>query len=176
MSHIVTRLNMSIRAYHPLPVDNNHPGVLRLTGGPHENCQTAKNVLLAMTPVMGLLRDTTEGVKTGLLAAVTHYACGRLETPLRFTFSCCEGEESSVGCRESHSCCRRSPGSPGCLHQFPCCGGAPAAPGCVRTHPCCGRAEGVAGCLVVCKKCEQPWGQPAGACYRRPHTTLTILD
>ena len=167
-------LTCPVRAYHPLPVETSHPGVLRLTGGPHENCQTVKTALLAMTPVMGLLRDTTEGVKTGLLAAVSHYVCQKLETPLRFTFACCEGEETSIGCRESHPCCRRSPGSEGCLHQFPCCGGGPGSPGCVRSYPCCGRPEGVAGCEQVCKRCELPWGQPAGVCFRRPHTLISL--
>ena len=155
-------------------MENNHPGVLRLTGGPDENCQTVKNVLVGLTPVIGLLRDTSEGVKTGLLAALAHYTCSRLETPLRFTFACCEGEESSVGCRESHSCCRRSPGSQGCLHQFPCCGGGPGAGGCLRSFPCCGRDEGVVGCLVVCKKCEESWGSPAGNCFRRQHSLVSL--
>ena len=84
-----------------------------------------KNVLLAMAPVMGLLKDAGEGIKTGVLAGITHYACQQLQTPMKFTFTCCDGEESSEGCRVSHSCCRRAPGSTGCLFSYPCCAGGP---------------------------------------------------
>ena len=80
MSHYPILL---IRSYHPLPEESYHPGVLRLTGGPHETCETVKTALLAMTPVMGLLRDTGEGLKTGLLAGAAYLTCYNLYTPMR---------------------------------------------------------------------------------------------
>ena len=49
----------------------------RLTGGPNENCETVKNVLFGLTPVMALLKDSTEGLKTGVLAGLTSLLCSR---------------------------------------------------------------------------------------------------
>ena len=57
-----------------------------MTGGPNEMCENVKNVLLAMTPVMGLVRDLGEGVKTGVLAAGAYYTCSNLHTPMRYTW------------------------------------------------------------------------------------------
>ena len=102
-----------LESYHPLPEEPHHPGVLRLTGGPNETCETVKTALLALTPVVGLLRDTGEGVRTGVLAAAAHLTCARLHTPLGFTYGCCGGDEAEAGCRVAHPCCRRPPASKG---------------------------------------------------------------
>eukprot|EP00092_Neocalanus_flemingeri_P026565 GFUD01028790.1.p1 GENE.GFUD01028790.1~~GFUD01028790.1.p1 ORF type:complete len:475 (+),score=82.08 GFUD01028790.1:64-1488(+) len=158
-----------LKSYHPLPTDNYHPGVLRLTGGPNQNCETVKNVLFAMTPVIGLLKDTTEGIKTGVIAGLTQFVCYKLNEPLRFTFACCAGEENSHGCKNSFACCRTAPDAPGCMYTYPCCSGGPQAVGCTRKYLCCGKEEGVTGCQVVCKKCEQAWGTAAGECFKKNH-------
>jgi len=163
-----------LRSYHPLPEETHHPGVLRLTGGPHETCETVKTALLAMTPVMGLLRDTGEGLKTGLLAGAAYLTCYNLHTPMRFTFGCCGGDEASGGCRVSHQCCRRQPGSQGCLHSYPCCAGGPQAGGCTRRYHCCGRGEGALGCSQICKKCGAEWGSSANGCFKKNHNLTTI--
>ena len=136
-----TAVAQDLKSYHPLPEENLHPGVLRLTGGPNETCETVKSVLVGMVPVMGLLRESSDAIKTGIMALAAHLTCHNLQTPMRwldlyriitntksnfrFTFGCCEGDESSIGCRVSHGCCRKSPGSPGCLYTFPCCAGGP---------------------------------------------------
>jgi len=165
----------ALTAHHPLPPESRHPGVLRLTGGPNENCETVKNVLFGLTPVMALLKDSTEGLKTGVLAGLTSLLCSRLAEPMRFRFACCGEEEVSVGCRISHPCCRQEPGArPGCLYTFPCCGGGPQAGGCIRRHLCCNKEEGVAGCREVCKKCEQPWGSPTQNCFRTAHSLVSL--
>jgi len=163
-----------LRSFHPLPIDNHHPGVLRLTGGPNQNCETVKNVLFAMTPVMGLLRDSTEGLKTGVIAGLTQFVCYKLNEPLRFTFACCGNEENSPGCRNSYACCRLAPDATGCMFTYPCCSGGPQAIGCTRRYLCCGKEEGVTGCSVVCKKCEKLWGTPAGECYKKQHELRKI--
>jgi len=166
--------SQDLQSYHPLPIENLHPGVLRLTGGPNETCETVKNVLVAMTPVMGLLRDTSEGVKTGILAAASYVTCYNLHTPLRFTFGCCEGDENSLGCKVSHGCCRRPAGTPGCLYTYPCCAGGPQASGCQRKYLCCGKSEGAVGCNEICRKCEQKWGTSTTDCFKRPHNLIKI--
>jgi len=158
-----------LKSYHPLPTDNYHPGVLRLTGGPNQNCETVKNVLFAMTPVMGLLKDSTEGIKTGVIAGLTQFVCYKLNTPLTFTFACCGGEENSHGCKTSYACCRTAPDASGCMYTYPCCSGGPQAVGCTRKFLCCGKDEGVTGCQVVCKKCEKKWGTAARDCYKKQH-------
>jgi len=158
-----------LKSYHPLPVDSYHPGVLRLTGGPNQNCETVKNVLFAMTPVMALLRDSTEGLKTGAVAGITQFVCYKLNEPLRFTFACCGGHENTPGCKNSYACCRTATDAPGCMYTYPCCNGGPQAVGCTRRFLCCGKEEGVSGCEVVCKKCERKWGTAAGECYKKQH-------
>lgn len=163
-----------LKSYHPLPTDNYHPGVLKLTGGPNQNCETVKNVLFAMTPVMGLLRDSTEGIKTGVIAGLTQFVCYKLNEPLRFTFGCCSGEENSHGCKTSFACCRTAPDAPGCMYTYPCCSGGPQAVGCTRKFLCCGKEEGISGCEVVCKKCEKKWGTAAGECYKKQHELRKI--
>ena len=65
-----------LQSYHPLPEENLHPGVLRLTGGPNETCETVKNVLVGMIPVVGLLRESNEAVKTGIMALAINIGYG----------------------------------------------------------------------------------------------------
>jgi len=166
----------NLESYHPLPTDNYHPGVLKLTGGPNQNCETVKNVLFAMTPVMGLLKDSTEGIKTGVIAGLTQFVCYKLNQPLKFTFGCCGGEENSHGCKNSYACCRQAPTAPGCMYTYPCCSGGPQAVGCTRRFLCCGKEEGVTGCEVVCKKCEKKWGTPAGDCFKTQHQLIKIIS
>ena len=72
-----------LQSYHPLPEENLHPGVLRLTGGPNETCETVKNVLVGMIPVVGLLRESNEAVKTGIMALAAHFTCYNLQTPMK---------------------------------------------------------------------------------------------
>lgn len=163
-------------SYHPLPTDNYHPGVLKLTGGPNESCETVKNVLFGMTPVMALLRDSSEGIKTGIIAGATQFICYKLNEPLKFTFGCCGNEENSVGCKTSFACCRAKPDAPGCMYTYPCCSGGPQAVGCTRSYLCCGREEGIAGCQVVCKKCDKKWGTNAGNCYKKDHQLKRIKN
>ena len=127
-----------------------------------------------MTPVMGLLRDSTEGIKTGVIAGLTQFVCYKLNEPLRFTFGCCGGQENSHGCKNSFACCRTAPEAPGCMYTYPCCSGGPQAVGCTRKFLCCGKQEGVTGCEVVCKKCEKNWGTAAGECYKKQHELRKI--
>lgn len=72
-----------LQSYHPLPEENLHPGVLRLTGGPNETCETVKSVLVGMVPVMGLLRESSDAIKTGIMALAAHLTCHNLQTPMR---------------------------------------------------------------------------------------------
>lgn len=153
---------------HPLPEEAVHPGVLRLAGGPNNDCLTVRNTIAAMIPIVGYL-DPSVGIASAIAAGSTHCLCRHLETPLAYTFTCCQGSQDSPGCRSWHPCCRRSPGRPGCAFSFPCCGGGVQAPGCERRYQCCDKEEGTAGCSVVCKKCGQDWGSPAGDCYKRKH-------
>ena len=73
------------------------------------------------SPFHMLQSANTNEVKAKILSIMKPMS----HTFFRFTFGCCEGDESSIGCRVSHGCCRRSPGSQGCLYTFPCCAGGP---------------------------------------------------
>merc|ERR1719228_3061323 len=79
--------------YHPLTVESYHSGVLRLSGGPNQDCVTIRNVLAASIPVVAFL-DAWAGIGSVLMAGATHYTCGKLEEPFAETFSCCSGEKS----------------------------------------------------------------------------------
>jgi len=158
---------------HTLPVEPRHPGVLRLAGGPHEECCTVRNIVMAATPMVGFF-EPNAGIASALAAGGIHFLCSKLNKPLAYAFTCCQGEQDSMGCRLSYGCCQRSEGQPGCCYIFPCCAGGPQAPGCARKYRCCDKEEGTAGCKVVCKKCGSDWGTAAGECFRKKHDLKRI--
>jgi len=157
-----------LETVHPLPVESRHTGVLRLGGGDNEECCTLRNTVIALTPVVGYF-DNSYGIASALAAGGIHYLCSKLRRPIAYTFTCCQGEHDSPGCKLSYGCCQRGDGQPGCCYIYPCCAGGPQAPGCARKYLCCDKEEGAAGCKILCKKCGNDWGSPAGQCFRKNH-------
>jgi len=162
-----------LKPYHPLTLEASHSGVLRLNGGPNQDCITIRNVLTAAIPILGFL-DPTAGIASAVLAGSTHVACTKLDQPFQEIFSCCSGEKSSPGCKVSYSCCRRSENNEGCCYSYPCCSGGMQAQGCRRRYQCCDKEEGSAGCKIVCKKCGKDWGSPAAKCFRKQHSLVKV--
>ncbi len=82
--------------HHSLDLESFHPGVLRLEGGPHRECEAVRNVLFGVTGPLTYLDPTTGLVAAGMSVAAWQI-CDRLAVPQAELYSCCKGDKSTAG-------------------------------------------------------------------------------
>ncbi|TRY63572.1 hypothetical protein TCAL_15183 [Tigriopus californicus] len=158
--------------YHSLGKETFHSGLLRIVGGPQEECEMIKRGLsVAAIPLMCMDPFIT-GPTTVAAAASAWYACSKLSQPVEERFSCCNAAQTTSGCKIRWRCCRNNEENEGCMFRFKCCRSPHDSGGCMIKYMCCGQQQGTAGCVQVCRKCDAPWGSPANKCVLKEHTLV----